>query len=685
MLARALEIVAEGLHVPVSAEDARSAATSDGGDLDAWAERAASAARTVGLHVHADPRPPEPAPQLGPAFTRIEPGVWLVVRGSRRRRVRVTRLDDRGESSAWMTARQLRALGEVQPWLHVRPALVLEPLATRRNPKFVGHPWLRLRAFLGLQARELGIILAYAITIGALTLATPIAVQALVNTVTFGAVLQPLFVLSLLLFAVLSFSATLAVFEAYVVEVLQRRIFVRITEDFGRRLPRLASTVLDRHHGPELVNRFFDVLTLQKTLSSLLLDGLALVLQMAIGMTLLAFYHPALLALDVVLVVLLVAVLLAGRGAVAAGLQESSAKYRVAAWLEDVIRVPHLFRGTTAQRHASERAEMLCRDYLVARKRHFRILLRQIVGGVGLQVLAMVALLGVGGWLVIARQLTLGQLVAAELVVAAMGYGFAKLGHTLEKVYDLDVGVLKIAGVVDLAVERLGGERLPHGGPASVTLRDAACDRGGPVLVTGANLHVAASERILLDGPPGSGKSTLLDVLGGMRPPAAGSVQIAGVDLRRADLGSVRDGVALVRGAAFVEGSILENLHVGRSTRLPEPEVRDLLRLLELEAVIDRLPSGLETMLLPCGAPLSETEARRLALVRALAGRPRLLLIDRGLDRLGLPEARHAELLVAVLGPDAPWTAVVVTDEPEVAAACHRVARIEGARLEVLA
>src|SRR5690606_25604369 len=90
MLARALEIVAEGLHVPVSAEDARSAATSDGGDLDAWAERAASAARTVGLHVHADPRPPEPAPQLGPAFTRIEPGVWLVVRGSRRRRVRVT-------------------------------------------------------------------------------------------------------------------------------------------------------------------------------------------------------------------------------------------------------------------------------------------------------------------------------------------------------------------------------------------------------------------------------------------------------------------------------------------------------------------------------------------------------------------------------------------------------------------
>ena len=344
-----------------------------------------------------------------------------------------------------MTPAQLREYAGDQPWLHLQPLLALDPIGVGRRPVLKNRPWLRLRAFFGLERRELWIVVIYALVLGSVSLAVPVAAQSLVNTVAFGSVLQPLVALTILLLGVLTFAGVLGVLETYVVEVLQRRVFVRVADDFGRRIPSVRADVLDKKFGPELVNRFFDVLTIQKSLSGLLLDGLTIALQTIIGMILLGFYHPLLLAFDVVLVVLLSLVLVLGRGAVATGLKESSAKYKTAAWLEDVSRASHLFRGVKAQQYAAQRTEMLCRDYLSARKRHFRILLRQITGGFGLQIVAMVALLGVGGWLVIDRQLTLGQLVAAELVIASIGASFVKLGKNLEKLYDLNVGVMKVA------------------------------------------------------------------------------------------------------------------------------------------------------------------------------------------------------------------------------------------------
>lgn len=180
----------------------------------------------------------------------------------------------------------------------------------------------------------------------------------------------------------------------------------------------------------------------------------------------------------------------------------------------------------------------------------------------------MAALLGVGGWLVIDRQLTLGQLVAAELIIAAIGSGFVKLGKNLEKIYDLNVGVLKIASVVDLPVERRGGEPLAAGGPAGIVLHDVSVTRGSRSLVRQGTLEVAPAERLHLGGASGCGKSTLLDVMAGLRTPSGGSVQIDGLDLRRADLAVARDRLCLVRGTMFVEGSVLDNM------RLPAGLVR---------------------------------------------------------------------------------------------------------------
>lgn len=682
ILARALERVALVAGSPVSADEAlRATLASARGGRDPTSV-ALAAARALGLRPARLQVAPRRSTQPQPGLLSVGPGLWLVAHGTRGRRQRVTRFDARGASQMAMSHPQLRAASGGRDWLQMQPALALDPIRTPgQDPS--ERPWRRLRSFLGLEHRELWVVLIYALVIGALTLAAPITVQALVNTVAFGTVLQPLVVLTLLLFGGLMFSGLLSVLEAYVVEVLQRRVFVRVADDFGRRFPSVRTEALDASYGPELANRFFEVVAIQKSLAGLLLDGLALALQTAIGMVLLGFYHPLLLTFDVVLVTLLVLVLLAGRGAVATGLAESSAKYKMVAWLEDVSRNVHLFRGESARDHATMRTETLCRDYLTARKSHFQILIRQITGGVGLQIIATVALLGVGGWLVINRQLTLGQLVAAELVIAAMGAGFMKLGKNLEKLYDLNVGVLKLTRVVDLPMERTGGDPLFDDGPMSIALRGLTVARGTTSLFSTAEIEIEAGERVAIRGDSGSGKSTLLDIVAGLRTPGAGCVHLAGVDLRRINLASARDRVGLARGADFVVGSVIDNVRISSGGTLEERKIRELLRLFDLERVIDALPSGLDTPMFPAGNPLSETQARRLALVRTLASRPRLLLLDRALDGLGLAPDQQAAALDFIFGRGAPWTTLVVSENPEVVARCDRSLLIHEGTLEI--
>lgn len=680
VLARALTAAAALVDRTVAAEQAHRVTLQRAATARNWYEMATAAALGLGLdpEVRATPGRAEMTSAL--AITRGTGGELLLVVGTASRRFYVTRFDERGERRSRVTYDELVRWTADQPWVFLEPLLALDPISAQHDPELADRPWRRLRAFLRLDHRELLVVLVYAVVIGGLTLATPIAVQALVNTVAFGAVFQPLVILTVMLLAGLSFWGLLTGLEAYVVEVIQRRVFVRVADDFGRRLPSLRPGALEGQYGPELVNRFFDVLTIQKSMSVLLLDGLSLALQTFIGMLLLGFYHPLLLAFDIALMGLFVGVLALGRGAVESADRESAAKYQTAAWLEDVARTLNLFRGQSSAHYAATRTDLLCRDYLSARKAHFRVLLRQIAAGIGLQVFATVALLGVGGWLVMNRQLTLGQLVAAELVIAAMGSGFTKLGKNLEKLYDLNVGVGKLARVVDLPSERRGGEPLPADGPLSVVLHGVELERGGRSLVRALDFELSAGERVAVRGPSGAGKSTLLDVLAALHPTWDGSVRMAGLDLRRADLQSIRDHVALVRDVEFTNRPVLDNLRMGNAL-IDEAKIWEILQRLRLDDTVLTLPEGIETPLHPRGGPLSQTQAKRMVLARALAHDPKLLLLDRALDGLGLDDDGFDELLDYLWSDDAPWSIVVVSDDPRVLARCDRILDLGGEEL----
>lgn len=543
-------------------------------------------------------------------------------------------------------------------------------------------PLQRISGLLRPDRADLWIVTAYSVAIGLLTLALPVASQSLINTVAFGTVLQPLIVLSLLLFGALLAASALQVLRHWLVEVLQRRIFVRVTGDAGNRLLRAESTFFDDVHGPELVNRFLDVAIVQKSVATLLIDGLTILMQTVVGLLLLAVYHPLLLLFDAVLFAMIVFILFGlGRGAIRTSIAESQAKYEVLAWLEELARHRGVFRSADGMKYGWSRMDALADTYVKERSSHFRVELRQIIGSLLLQAFALSALLGFGGYLVTKGQLTLGQLVAGELVVGMVVYGFTKLNKSLESFYDLAAAVDELGYLDDLPMEKDPGRHLLDERPAASLALFGVDYRyhAGSSALRGLNLAVAAGEKVAIQGALGSGKSTLLDLISSFRAPTSGHIELDGQDYREIRLQSLRTRVALVRRPEIFSGTLLANLTMG--TDADSRQVRTVLEQVGLQAAVSGLPDALATRLSTGGAPLTRTQATRLMVARALLLKPAVLLVDGVLD--GIEGLQSGDPLVrALLAPDAPWTLILTSDRPDILRRCSRVYQLQNGSLQ---
>jgi putative ABC transport system ATP-binding protein len=531
---------------------------------------------------------------------------------------------------------------------------------------------------------DIWVVVIYSAAIGLLSLVVPIATQSLVNTIAFGTLLQPLVVLSLLVLLGLAFAAALKVLRSHVVEVMQRRIFVRVSTDSIERLLRVKIKAFDDDHGPELVNRFFEVVTLQKGGASLLVEGLEVLMTTLIGMILLAVYHPVLLIFAVLLLFSVVVVLFPlGIGAVKTAIFESKAKYDLAAWLQELARHPATFKSLPGANFALERSNQMVSDYVKYRRAHWRILLRQIIGSQAMQAVGTAAVLGAGGWLVMERQLTLGQLVAAELVVAASLSSFSKFGKQLETYYDLLAAVDKLGYLTDLPTEPSGDEDISGVGGASIELRHVSFTHyAGHSLLHDLNLVIPAGSRFGITGFTGSGKSSLVDLIYGFREPSSGTLLFEGSDYRNLKLYGLRGQVALVRGIEIFHGTIEDNIRLGVKN-LSSADLRKILAMVNLLETVESLPDGLQTMLTTGGQPLTPGQSYRLMLARAMALKPRVLILDEILDRMEDGPAQDA-LMQRMVSPDNPWTLIVVSRSQSVLRHClHHIELDNGQFREV--
>ncbi|MFK7770451.1 MAG: peptidase domain-containing ABC transporter [Mariniblastus sp.] len=521
-------------------------------------------------------------------------------------------------------------------WLLVQPMLAAETSSrfhyltgTQANPL---PPFRRIREFLKPETKDIQAILIFSVIVGLLSLTTPLAVEAVVNTIAFGRYLQPLIVLSFIVFVFLGFRAALNVLITVMAEIIQRKIFVRTVEDLSYRLTRVPLSTWKKYHGPELVNRFFDIVNVQKITAKLLLDSVMLGLQTVIGLSVLAFYHPFLLGYDIGLLAMMTVVLwFIGRNAIETAKAESQSKYETAAWLQEIVRHPTTFKYNGGLGFAINRADELATNYIHCRERHFSILLKQITFAMLMQVVAATVLLALGGYLVIAGEMTLGQLVAAELIVTVILGSFAKLGKDLESFYDLMASVDKLGKLFDLPVgptDKLQLAKRPGAYGMSfvgMKLDDRVKE---PV-----NLEFLPGQTYSLYGASDLMRGKLTEVLIGQVKPSSGHVLLEDYRVDAISTESLQEKISLVREIELFEATVDDNLRMGRED-IGSAQVNEIVNQLGLRETVASLTEGFATGIKISGYPLSQGQAIRLVLARALIAKPGILFVDGLLDRL---------------------------------------------------
>lgn len=497
-------------------------------------------------------------------------------------------------------------------------------LTTRKNPI------TRILQVLKLEKQEITSIYFYAILNGIVQLSLPLGIQSIISFVLGGAISTSLIILIILVVLGVLFNGFISVQQMQLIEKVQQQLFVRYSFEYAHKIPRLDLKSVDRYYLPELVNRFFDTISLQKGISKLLLEIPTATIQIMFGMVLLSFYHPVFIIFSLILVSLVGLILYytSPRG-MATSIQESDYKYRVAGWLEELARVIRSFKFSKGSFLNMRKTDELVSGYLTARTAHFKVLKLQYWTLISFKVLITAAMLIVGSILLINQQLNLGQFVAAEIVILLVLGSVEKLILHLDKVYDVLTSVEKLGKVTDQDVDEDGKIEFPdnHLG-VNIQVQNLGFGYDSEPVLKGVSFEVLPGQKVAVMGANGSGKSTLLRVLSGVYKDFSGGVLMDNIPLRNYHADSLRARTGILLSAQDIfNGTVLENISMGDPGIRPN-EVMRLSENVGLKDFLEGQPNGFETELDPVGKRLSRTVIQKILLLRALVNDPRLLLLE---------------------------------------------------------
>ncbi|MFM7329470.1 MAG: peptidase domain-containing ABC transporter [Bacteroidota bacterium] len=554
----------------------------------------------------------------------------------------------------------------------------LEPMVSDPQTGTMLSPVRRFIRLLSTETKDIGYILLYAIFIGLISLAIPLGIQTTVELISGGLFFSSVYILIGGVIIAVLMAGGMQVFQLMLVEFLQRRIFTRAAFEFAYRMPHLDTKSIDKVYAPTLVNRFFDVLTIQKGLPKFLIEFSGAALQILFGLLLLSLYHPFFVFFGLSLLALLGGLFyFSGSSALKTSIKESSYKYRLIHWLEDLARMHETIKLTGTTSIPVSKTDFYVNNYLKNRKKHFSILLFQFTYVVIFKAAIIGGLLIIGTMLVVDRQITLGQFVASEVVIILILNSVEKIIMYMDVIYDLLTAVDKIGEVTDLPMERRGGLDMPDvSAPFSISMKQVACTHPSakePAL-SNLTLDITAGERVCIAGPSGSGKSTLADVLTGLVSHYEGSIQVNKFSLRDVDLAYYRDHIA-ANGSSddLFEGTLLDNIIVG-NPKIRTTEAINALDKVGLKDLVASWPEGIDTQVISEGKGFSAGLAHRIMIARCLVRDPRLIILHDHFS--GFTRKEKSELFRVILST--PNTSVVCfSNDPLVMAACDRLIVME--------
>lgn len=495
-------------------------------------------------------------------------------------------------------------------------------------------PTQRFYNLLKAEARDVKYIYFFALMIALVSLTLPLGIQAIIGLISGGLLLESVVVLMFLVVVATVASGWLQVQQLSMVEIMQQRIFTKTALEFAFKIPRIKAESLIKEYAPELINRFFDIINIQKSLPKFLIDFTSAIIQIFAGLLLLSFYHPLFILFSLlVLAILAIIFYTTGKAALESNLKESTYKYKVAYWLEELGRSILAFKLAGNSNLPLQKTDMLLEGYLQYRKKHFKILVKQYASIIAFKTIVTAGLLIMGGLLVINKQINLGQFVAAEIIILLIISSVEKLISTVAVIYDMLTSLDKIGKVLDMPQELNAGRDINH-----LNLNNElylSCSNltfkypdSKSESIRNIDLTVKANQKICIAGKSDAGKSTLLKVIAGVYTNFDGVITLNKVSVKELNIKSYRS----VIGDNFYtdnifEGSIFDNIAIGRNG-ISLQHVVDACEKVGLTHFTNNLTEGLRTKVYPGASNLPTNIARKLLMARSLAGNSKLILFD---------------------------------------------------------
>lgn len=535
-------------------------------------------------------------------------------------------------------------------------------------------PLKRFYNLLELDKKDILQIIFYAIFSGLISLSLPLGIQAIVNFIQSGRVSASWIVLIFLVVVGVALIGVLSIMQLRITENLQQKIFVRSSFEFAARLPKIKFDAMYNIYPPELANRFFDTLAIQKGTSKLLIDFSAAILQIAFGIILLSLYHPFFIVFGLFLFLLLYFIFrFSYNSGLETSLKESKFKYKVASWLQEIARNNISFRNELNYDYALQKNNTLIANYLIYREKHFNIIKRQFQQLVIFKIIITASLLSIGGFLVLGQQMNIGQFVAAEIIILLVINSVEKIILGLETFYDVLTSVEKIGQVTDMELE-LEQDIKQESCFSNFVLETEELNfkfpEGKNDILKNISIKINQGDKIILDGENGSGKTTLIRILSGLLQPTSGSFFINDNTFRKIDLKQFRSQIGtIIHGETPFEGTIQENITFNDQS-VDFDNLKWAIDGVQLSGYLKTLENGLDTKIFPEGKQLSSSNAQKILLARSIVHKPKILFYEDPTDRMD--EKIANEIIDFITNEKNKWIVIVSSKNPYWKTKCNR-------------
>jgi len=503
-------------------------------------------------------------------------------------------------------------------------------------------PLKRFQKLLSIHKEDISQVYIYAFLNGVVNLSLPLGIQAIVNLIQGGQVTTSWYVLVALVIGGIGMTGILQLLQLRIVEDLSQRIFSDASFEFALRIPRIKYEEFREYYGPDLANRFFDTLTIQKGLPKILIDFSLGIFQIIVGLVVLSLYHPFFIIFSIILLIVVYLIIAAtGPKGLRTSIQESSSKYKIAFWIEEIARSKLSFKLASDNQISLNKTDNQVENYLTSREDHFNVIISQSIYLIIFKLLVAAGLLITGSILVFNEQMNIGQFVAAEIIIILIIASVEKIIKTIESIYDILTALEKIGYVFDKPMDHSEGVLLKKSDDSfAIAVENLSYRYAGAAKknLIDINFEIPKNTSTVISGPSSSGKSTLLKLISGVLDPTDGIIKYNGFPLKSLDFNAIKKEIGFyISSGEIFQGTILDNISMHRENATPE-NINKAIDITGLSNYLSTMPLGFNSVIDPEGNKVPRNIQNRILLARAIATSPKYLILEDPLDHVSKDE-----------------------------------------------